>query len=574
MAARSRGTRRAGTFDGIALEILWSRLIAIADEAATALVRTAFSTIVRESNDFSFVLADVTGDSVVENSGGIPSFVGILPRTIRHMLSLRPPRSWRSGDIMITNNPWLATGHLPDATMVSPVFYKGRLVGFAGTVAHLPDIGGAMWAADCHEVFEEGLQIPPMAFMTRGKVNEALLMLIEANTRVPEQVVGDLHAQVAAHQVCAQRLSEFLDDVGIIDFRRLGREIKRRAEMTMRDAIREVPDGTYTGALTADGFDTPVLLHATVTVDGDKIDVDYAGTSSQVAAGINCVLNYTYAYSAYPIKCALDPHTPRNEGSYRPVTVTAPEGTIVNPRFPAAVGARHLIGHMLSSVVFVALAQALPSQVMADSGGALMRAVLSGRGRDGRPFSAIAWPTGGMGAGADRDGLSTTPFPSNVGVGSLEALEAATPLIIWKKEFRVDSGGPGKHRGGLGQDVVLEVRSSEEVRVSLLAERTQHAPIGILGGRSGAPNEIMISDGRRPRPKSRFALAPGQTFTLRYAGGGGYGSPEDRDRQQVREDLRQGMISPEAARQIYRLNLDTETTHPIDETPRTPGSDR
>jgi N-methylhydantoinase B len=431
-----------------------------------------------------------------------------------------------------------------------------------------------MWAADCHQVFEEGLQIPPMAFMTRGKVNAALLLLIEANTRVPEQVVGDLHAQVAAHQVCAQRLSEFLDDVGIIDFRRLGREIKHRAEMTMREAIRAVPDGTYTGALTADGFDTPVLLHATVSVEGDEIAVDYSGTSPQVVGGINCVLNYTYAYSAYPIKCALDPHTPRNEGSYRPVSVTAPEGTILNPRFPAAVGARHLIGHMLSSVVFVALAQALPSQVMADSGGALMRAVLSGQGRDGRPFSAIAWPTGGMGAGSARDGLSTTPFPSNVGVGSIEALEAATPLVVWKKEFRVDSGGPGKYRGGLGQDVVLEVRSSGEVRVSLLAERTQHPPVGILGGLAGAPNEVLISDGRRPRPKSRFVLGPGQTFTLRYAGGGGYGAPEERDLEQVREDLRQGMISREAARQIYRLQLDGETIQPAHETQDPRGADR
>lgn len=557
-----RKARRPPAFDGITLEILWSRLIAIADEAATALVRTAFSTIVRESNDFSFVLTDVTGDSVAENSGGIPSFVGILPRTIRHMLSLRAPRSWRPGDVMITNDPWLATGHLPDATMVSPVHYKGRLVGFAGTVAHLPDIGGAMWAADCHEVFEEGLHIPPMAFMTRGKVNDSLLTVIEANTRVPEQVIGDLHAQVAAHQVCARRLTEFLNDVGLIDFRRLGREIKRRAEAAMRDAIRAVPDGTYTGSLTADGLDSPVLLHATVTVQGEGIAVDYTGTSPQVAGGINCVLNYTYAYSAYPIKCALDPYTPRNEGSYRPVTVTAPEGTILNPRFPAAVGARHLIGHMLSSVVYVALAEALPELVIADSGGALMRAVLSGRGRDGRPFSAIAWPTGGMGAGAGRDGLSTTPFPSNVGVGSIEALESATPLVVWTKEFRVDSGGPGKYRGGLGQDVVLEVRSPEDVRVSLLAERTQHPPVGILGGLAGAPNEILISDGRRPRPKSRFALQPGQRFTLRYAGGGGYGPPEDRDRDQVREDLRQGLISQEAARDIYGLRIDGDSIAP------------
>src|SRR6266550_8505396 len=356
------GRRRQGqsVFDPITLEVLWSRLITIADEAATALVRTAFSTIVRESNDFSLVLTDAQGDSVAENSGGIPSFVGILPRTIRHMLALRPVRVWRPGDSMITNDPWLATGHLPDATLVSPIHYRGRVIAFVGSVAHLPDIGGAMWSADCRTVFEEGLRIPPMLFLAKGTMNAILRTIIEANTRVPEQVIGDLYAQVAAHEVCAHRLIEFLDDVGVIDFGKLGGEIKRRAETAMRTAIKAVPDGTYTGELIADGIDTPVMLRAAVTVRHSEIMVDYGGTSPQVTGGINCVMNYTYAYSAYPIKCALDPFTPRNEGSYRPITVAAPEGSIVNPRFPAAVGARHLIGHLLSGVMFLALAEAIP----------------------------------------------------------------------------------------------------------------------------------------------------------------------------------------------------------------------
>ena len=545
-------------FDAITLEVLWSRLIAVADEAALALVRTAFSTIVRESNDYSFVITDVSGESVAENSGGIPSFVGILPRTVRHFLSLKPAGDWRPGDVMITNDPWLATGHLPDATMVSPVFRNGELVAFVGAVAHLPDIGGGMWAADATEVFEEGLRIPPMAFHREGARNQDLFDLITANTRVPEQVIGDLYAQIAAHEVGARGIIDLLDDVGDVDLKALGDEVKRRAEQSMRAAIADVPDGCYTAQISTDGFDDPITLRVTVEVDGDALSIDYTGTSPQVGRGVNCVFNYTYAYSAYPIKCALDPFTPRNEGSYRPVTITAPRGTVVNPTFPAAVGARHLTGHVLASTVFAALAAAVPTQVIAESGGALMRAVFTGARRDDTRFSAIAWPTGGMGAGHDRDGLSTTAFPSNVGVGSIEALENATPLHIRSKTYRVDSGGAGTYRGGLGQDVVIEVRSHQPVRVALLADKVKHAPIGILGGRAGAGNDALLNAVSPLHPKSRFTVQPGDVVTLRYAGGGGYGAPEDRDEAAVVHDVREGYVSHKAAREIYGREVSEE----------------
>lgn len=548
---------REVTFDPITLEILWSRLIAITDEAATAMVRTAFSTIVRESNDYSVVLTDARGESIAENTGGIPSFVGILPRTVRHMLTLRPLKRWKPGDAMITNDPWLATGHLPDVTMVSPIFYRGRLVAFAGSVAHLPDIGGGLWSADCQELYEEGLRILPTLLWARGKLNQVLVSLIEANTRVPQQVIGDIYAQAAAHEVCARRLSEFLDDTGFVDLTLLGQEVKTRAETVMRKAIEAVPDGEYHGSLVADGFEEPLVLQAKVIVKGQEVKVDYTGTSPQVSRGTNCVFNYTNAYTAYPIKCALDPYTPRNEGSYRPISVFAPEGCVLNPRFPAAVGARHLTGHLLAGVVYSALVQAIPDRVIADCGSApSMRAVFSGRRPDGRPFSAIVFASGGMGASARQDGLSTTPFPTNVGVGSIEALEHSTPLLIWKKEFRPDSGGGGKFRGGLGQEVVLEVRSEGDVRVALLAERSKYPPVGLLGGLPGATSEIFLQSGERPHPKSRLRLKPGDVMILRYAGGGGYGQPADRAPQRVQEDLWRGWITPRVAAEVYGISAE------------------
>jgi N-methylhydantoinase B len=539
-------------FDAVTLEILWSRLIAIVDEAATAMVRTAFSTIVRESNDYSVVLTDASGESVAENTGGIPSFVGILPRTIRHMLQQRPARRWRRGDVMITNDPWLATGHLPDVTMVSPVFHGDRLVAFSGSIAHLPDIGGGLWSADCQEIYEEGLRIPPMRLWVRKRPNTTLVSLIEANTRVPQQVMGDIYAQAAAHDVCYRRVNEFLTDTGLQDLTALGLEVKTRAEMAMRKAIAAVPDGIYRGRLVADGFEEPLILEAEITVKGDEIRVDYTGTSPQVARGTNCVYNYTQAYTAYPIKCALDPYTPRNEGSYRPVVVHAPEGSILNPRFPAAVGARHLTGHLLAGVVYQALAACIPARVLADCGSApSMRAVFSGRRPDGRQFSAIVFASGGMGASATQDGLSTTPFPTNVGVGSIEALEHSTPLLIWKKEFRADSGGAGRFRGGLGQELQLEVRSAGQFRVALLAERSKYPPIGLLGGAPGALSEIFLRGGIRPGPKSRFNLDPGELMTLRYAGGGGYGPPSGRELRRIQDDVRSGLVTEKAAEEVY-----------------------
>lgn len=544
-------------FDPVTLEILWSRLISIADESAAALLRTSFSTIVRESNDYATVLMDANGDSLSENTAGIPSFVGILPRTLKHLLARYPKETWKPGDCVITNDPWMATGHLPDITMAAPIFYKGKLVGFSGSIAHSPDIGGSLWSADCRELYEEGLRIPPIKFLKEGQPNEDVFEFILGNVRVQEQVLGDLYAQVNANQLCGRRLAEFLEDAQMDDLTGLSQALQTRAESAMRKAISEVPDGTYRASLLADGFDADeTRIECAITIDGSKLHIDYAGTSKQIERGLNSVMNYTYAYSVYPIKCALDPYTPRNEGSYRSVTVDAPLGSILNPRYPAPVNARQLTGHLLAGVIFAALDQAVPDKLIAECGGApTLRSVYSGIDRQGNRFSQILFASGGMGASDVRDGLACTAFPTNSGAGSIEAFESISPLIVWKKEFRTDSGGAGKHRGGLGQEIEVEVVSSQPLRLSLLSDRQKYGAIGLQGGKEGAKVGILLSDGTRPHPKSRSGLNPGERLIMRYGGGAGYGDPRERDPEAIRRDVKNGYVTAEAAKRDYGIEL-------------------
>lgn len=543
------------TFDPISLEIYWNRLISIADEAATGILRTAFSTIVRESNDYANVLMDRNGDSIAENTGGLASFSCILPKTTKIFMEKYPAETWRPGDSVVTNDPWLATGHLPDFTVVTGVFHRGKLVGFTGCVAHSPDVGGSLWSADCRELFEEGIRILPARLVREGVWNEQLIDILSANVRVPRQVLGDLQAQVVANEVGAKRLGEFLDDTGLPDLQGLSAALSERTDRAMRRAIAEVPDGVYHGEVRADGFDEQeTVIACTVTVSGETMHIDYEGTSPQVDRGINCVLGYTHAYSVYPVKCALDPFTPRNEGSYKAITVSAPERTILNPLFPAPVSARQLTGHLLAGAVYDALSDVLPKKIIAECGGApTMRALFSGLNREGDRFSQVLFASGGMGAAPHKDGLSTTAFPTNVGAGSIEAFENVAPLVVWKKGFLTDSGGAGEFRGGLGQEIEIEVRTDQAVRLSLISDRHHHPASGVLGGGSGGSSLIALSDGTRPHPKSRTTIGAGERLTMHYAGGGGYGDPRARDREAVRADVENGYVSAEAARTAYGL---------------------
>lgn len=541
--------------DPVTLEIWWSRLVAIADEAATTLLRTAFSTIVRESNDFATVLLNRAGQSIAECSGGIPAFAGILPRTAKAMLERHPLAEWREGDVMITNDPWINTGHLPDMAVITPIFHQGALVGFAGSAAHAPDVGGNGTAAS-HDLYEEGICIPPMHLYRAGRRNDEMLKLFLNNVRVPEQVMGDLEAQVTANEVCRRRTVEFLGDTGQSGLERLGQAVHARSEQAMRRAIAAVPDGRYEATIEADGVPgQPTRICCAITVTGDSLSVDYAGSSPQVGFGTNCTMQYTQAYSIYPLKCALDPQTRRNEGSYRPIRISAPEGCIVNARRPAAVSARHLTGHLLSCALFQALARVVPERVLADSGGApAMRVRFGGQTATRLPFAQLLFASGGMGASAHGDGLSTTAFPTNSGAGSVEALEAVSPLLVRCKEYRIDSGGAGRHRGGLGQRCEVQNLTDLPVQVTLLADREFHPALGIAGGRPGAPAAASLGLASKPvNLKGRFNLPPGESVSLMFAGGGGFGDPAERDRERVLRDVALGFVSPDAAQRDYGL---------------------
>ncbi len=376
------------TLDPVTLEIAWGRLQAVTDEAEVTLIRTCFSPIIREAFDFGVVLLDGDGGSVTQSQRSMPSFVGTLPRTLRAALDRFPAETWRPGDVVGTNDPWLGTGHLPDVTMVRPVFRNGRIVAYFGCIGHWADIGGAIWSADCHELFEEGLRIPLGKVAVDGKFDAMLLRVIMGNVRLPEQVRGDIYAQLATMEVGERRLNELLDELGVDDPKPIFDEIQRRSEAAMRAAIGDIKDGTYVNEIEIDGIDRPLLLRAAVTVEGDEMHIDWTGSAEQTNWAINDSYNHSYAMSVYPVKCALCPDVPNNQGSYRPIRMTAPEGTIVNCKYPAAVASRQIIGHYLSAVVFGALAKVVPDRVLADSGSPCPRFVFSGLWPDGRKFGS------------------------------------------------------------------------------------------------------------------------------------------------------------------------------------------
>ena len=540
-------------YDPITLEIAWGRLQAVIDEAEATLIRASFSPLIREAYDFGVLLLDGAGGSVAQSQRSMPSFVGTLPRTLRAGLDRFPAASWRPGDVFATNDPWLGTGHLPDMTTVRPIFRSGRPVAYAGCIAHWADIGGAIWSADTTEVFEEGLRLPPCKLVAAGELNEDIVSIILGNVRLPEQVLGDLHAQLAAMEVTERRLLEVLDDVEMDGPASLFAAVQERTETAMRTAIAELPDGTYSHEIEIDGLREPLVLRAALTIAGDEMAVDWEGTSPQVERGINETYNHAYAMTVYPIKCALSPEMPNNEGAYRPIAMQAPEMSLVNAQYPAPVASRQMIGHYISAVMFGALAQVVPERVLADSGSPAPRVVFTGIGPDGRKFGAALTLSGGMGAQAMRDGLSAAPFPSNAGGTSVEIIEAATPLVFRRRELVADSGGAGRHRGGLGVALDVQLAADRPCVVSMMTDRVQHPPLGCFGGAAGSPNVITKADGTVVPPKARSELAPGEILQIRTAGGGGYGPPDDRDAKLVERDLEFGYTTDEGARSQYRV---------------------
>jgi N-methylhydantoinase B len=537
------------SLDPVTLEILWSRMIGVANEQAAALMRTSFTPVVRESGDLSAALFDSRGRMLAQAVTGTPGHINSLATSMRHFLKAFPTESLRPGDVLITNDPWQTSGQLNDLSVVTPAFRDGVLVGFLGNCCHASDIGGRGLSADAREVYEEGLQIPITKLYDRGRENHELLRLLAANVRAPHEVLGDLHAQVAANRVGAERLIEAMAEFGLRDLRMVAEEILDRSEAAMRAGIGRLPDGLYQHEIQTDGLDEPIRIRCALHVIGDRISIDFAGSSPQSSRGMNVVLNYTRAYAHYALKSVISPEIPHNEGSFRPVSVTAPEGSILATRFPSAVAARHIVGHFVPHAVLGALAQVVPDRVIAEGSGNVWLTTVRGLGE--QRFVTVLFASGGTGARPTADGLSCTSFPSAIATTAIETIESTSPLVIRRKELRRDSGGAGRHRGGLGQTIEVQVRSGEPYAVSVLADRMKFTAQGYLGGLAGARAFFKTSDGRPRNPKLTQHLAPGTGFVLELPGGGGYYPPRERSVEELREDIAEGLVSRAAAARDY-----------------------
>ncbi|HTP95490.1 MAG TPA: hydantoinase B/oxoprolinase family protein [Burkholderiales bacterium] len=505
-------------FDPVELEILWTRLISIVDEAAATFVRASFSTLVREANDFAVVLTDAQGRSLAQSSMSIPSFIGSLPATVKHFLERYPLATLEPGDVIISNDPWMGTGHIHDLNMVMPIFRRGKVVAFAAVVSHLPDIGGRLRNSGIREIYEEGLQIPPLKLLHAGKPDAALLAMIAQNVRVPEQGLGDIWAQVAACRMLEERLLALLEHA---DLDAVGAEIRRRSERAMRSAIAALPDGDYVSRVEHDGFEQRIVIQCRLSVRGERLHIDYAGTSPQLPRAVNVVPIYTFAYSAYPIKALLSPDVPNNEGAFLPITTSAPAGSILNPRYPAASGARGMIGHMLTPAIMLALAQAIPERVHAP-GSANSSVTMSGEHR-GRRYAMVNFLNAGQGGSARRDGASVLSFPSNLGNSPIEVIEQLAPVTVRQRAIRRGSGGAGKHRGGDGCVFEFEMRADTPGVVSFIVTRLKVPPPGLFGGESGKPARLKLN-GKPIDPSDHWVLKAGDRVVMETAGGGGYGA--------------------------------------------------
>ena len=536
--------------DLIFLEVLWNRLLSVVNEQQVALMRTAFSTIVRETQDLACGVFNTEGAMVAQSLTGTPGHINAMATGMRHLLAEYPPERLDEGDVLLTNDPWMTAGQINDITVATPVFRRGRIVGYFANTCHAADIGGRILSAEAREVYEEGLRLPIMKLFRAGQINRDLIKLIRANVRTPDETVGDLYAQTTSNEVGARALLEFMDEFGLESIDPVAREIMDRSEEAMRQSIETIPNGRYEHETWSDGFEEPIRIRVAVVVEDRDIHIDFAGSSPQSRRGINVVFNYTHAYASFAMKAAVSPEVPHNEGAFRPVHVSAPPGSILNCRPPAAVASRHILGHFLPGVIFGALAEALP--LMAAGSDPIWISVWRGRAADREnPFTFSLFQCGGGGARAGKDGLSATGFPSGVAGVPAEAVETLSSLIQHRRELRPDSGGPGRYRGGLGQYTEMGCRTEEAWTVSAMVDRINHPPEGMLGGGPGVRGEFLLDGQERGRPKALLTLGPDQRVQLNLPGGGGFGDPLDRDPAMVLADVVEGYVSIAGAERDY-----------------------
>jgi N-methylhydantoinase B len=537
---------------------MWDRLISVVEEQAQTLVRTAFSTSSREAGDISAGVFNLKGQMLAQAVTGTPGHINSMARAVVHFIDVFPVRDMVEGDVYITNDPWKGTGHLHDFTVVTPTFCNGAMVALFACTSHVVDIGGVGMSPDGRQIYHEGLFVPIMPLAQAGEMNQWLLNLVRANVREPVQVEGDIYALAACNETGGRRLFAMMDEYDLDNLDALGSHIIEQSRTAITAAINALPQGSWRHAMRIDGFEEPIDLVAELTISNGIIHVDYAGSSGTSDFGINCPLCYTEAYTAFGAKCVVAPEIPNNSGTLDAITVSAPDNTIVNAPHPCAVVARSTIGHMLPDVIFGCLHQALPDRVPAEGTSNLWNVKLgAGHGITERTegestaFMLMAFHSGGAGARPKLDGLSATPYPSGVRNVPVEISEAITPIVVWRKELRTDSGGIGAQRGGLGQ--VMEITSREDAPFGIFAsfERVLFPARGRDGAGPGATGRISLASGKELRNKG-FQTIPAQgRLIIEMPGGGGYGDPKARDPEAVADDVRLGLVSPEAAARDY-----------------------
>jgi N-methylhydantoinase B len=555
----------AQQFDPITLEILWRRLISIVDEADSTVARTAFSSLLRDAHDYTCMFTDRKGRELAQGTFATPGQSGAMALGIKNLVHKLSLDHYKPGDVLITNDPWALAGHLNDVCVMSPIFFKDKITAFTACVFHHSDIGGRV-SSDNHDVFEDGLFIPLVKLYDGGVLNEAVMEMIRWNVRTADEVTGDIRSQIAANHVCAEKICQMLEEYRMDGLDDLADEIIGRTEKSMREAIAEVPDGVYRAEGIVEQMEgkKDIEIKVSVEVKGSDILVDLAGSSPQVDWGGNVVYNFTYAYVFMAMKSMFDPDIPNNDGCARPIAMEAPEGSVVNCTFPVAVAARMQIGHFITEIIYRAMAQALPDRVIAASGGtpATMN-VFYGKRQNGTPWHSVIIRGGGMGASARNDGYYIYIFPANGANTPVEIFESDTPLIVEKRELLQDSAGPGKMKGGLGRRVVFRIPDDEyaplpPVNLGIQSGRFRYPPEGLFGGGASAKAQFVVN-GHSGNPYGLTQLKPGDTVVMDAAGGGGYGAAKERDAEMVLEDVRNGYVSVDRAKDDYGVVIDPQT---------------
>jgi len=541
------------------LQVMWNRLLAVVEEQGQAMIRAAFSPIVRECGDISAGIFDFQGRMLAQAVTGTPGHVNTMAEAVKTLRNRFSVGDMKPGDIFMTNDPWIASGHLNDFLLLMPVFHQGRVVGFTSCTSHLIDLGWLGMGPEGADVYDEGLLIPPCRLVNAGQINSLLLDIIKANSREPVANEGDIYALIACCEAGAERLSQMMQEFGLQQLDTLADYIIETSHRGTLEAIAELPLGTWHNVLKVDGYEEEIELHAALTIARNHLHLDFSGTAGCVSKGINVPLNYATAYSVFALRCIIGPDIPNNAGSLAPFRVTGPEGCILNARRPAPVAMRHTLGQMTPDLVYGCLAQALPDDVPAEGASCMydlpLRHVPEAVDRGDEPFALELVFNGGTGARPRLDGLSATAFPSGVWGSQIETTEAVAPVLFSKRELRRDSGGAGQFRGGLGQHIEIASTGAQDFMLFLSVERILNPARGRSGGLDGATGRVLMNKGGLAQPdlpgKGEVRVNAGETLVFLTPGGGGIGPPENRDPDVLQCDLRDGLVSTEAAKSIY-----------------------